>query len=80
MIDLVAFPAQQNVQPSIAEPASLMSKSLHPLAQRHIIGAKRLVAHRHPATAQNSARPPLAHPISSLEMGDSFPLGGGRYH
>lgn len=31
-------------------------------------------------TAQYSARPPLAHPIRSLEMGDSIPLGGGRYH
>src|SRR5690606_16405818 len=80
VVDLIAFPAEQHMQPSIAEPAAFMSDSLHPLAQRHIIGANRLVAHRHPATPQNSARPPLAHPILSLEMSDSLPLRGGRYH
>jgi hypothetical protein len=80
VIDLIPFPPQQDVQASIAEPSPLMGNGLHPLAQHNVIGPKRLVAHRHPATPQHSARPPLAHPIGSLEMGDSIPLGGGRYH
>src|SRR5690606_24166342 len=80
VIDLIPFPPQQDVQAPIAEPSPLVGNGFHPIAQHDVIGPKRLVAHRHPATSQYSARPPLAHPIGSLEMGDSIPLGGGRYH
>jgi hypothetical protein len=64
----------------VPEPSPLVGNGLHPIAHHDVIGPKRLVAHRHRATSQYSARPPLAHPIGSLEMGDSIPLGGGRYH
>jgi hypothetical protein len=51
MVDQMALAPEQHVQPAIAEPPTLMGNRLHPLTQHHIIGAKRLIAHRHPAAA-----------------------------
>jgi hypothetical protein len=78
VIDLIPFPPQQDVQPPIAEPSPLVGNGVYPIAQHDVIGPKRLVAHRHPTTSQYLVRPPLAHPIGSLEMGDSIPHGGGQ--
>ena len=33
----IALPAQQDVQPPVAEPPALMAKRLHPLAQHRIV-------------------------------------------
>ena len=80
VVDQVPLSPQQDVQPPIAEASSFMGDRLHPLAQSRIIDPDGLVAHRHPTTAQHPARPPLAHSKDLLEMGDSIPLDGGRYH
>src|SRR5690606_37122170 len=76
----VPLAPEQHMQASIAEPSALMGNRLHPLAQHDVVGSKRLIAHRHPAAAQDPARPPLAHPKRSLEMGDGISLGSGRHH
>jgi len=80
VVDQVALAPEQHMQPAITEPTAFMSDSLHPLAQRHIVGAKRPIAHCHPAATQHTARPPLAHSKRSLEMGDGISLGSGRHH
>jgi hypothetical protein len=68
---------EQHSQATMAEPSPLMGNGLHALAQGHVVGAKRPIAHRHPAAAQHSARPPLAHPERSLKMGDGISTGSG---
>src|SRR5690606_29817131 len=64
----------------IAEPSPLMRNGLHPIAQQVVIDPGGEVTHCNPTAHQHLARPPLAHPIDTLEMGDSIPLGSGRYH
>ena len=79
-VDHHALPAQQDVQASIAEPATLVGKRAQPLAKRGIVVPRGTVTHALAIGIDNTARPPLAHPMTRLEMSDRFPLGDGRHH
>src|SRR5665213_248130 len=69
-----------DVNAPIAEPTPLMGNRLHAITQVGIVSPHRLISHRHPATRQKLARPPLTHLMFSLEMSDGFSLGSGRHH
>src|SRR3546814_5122132 len=48
------------------------------LTQTGIIVPRGTVTHALAIGIDDTARPPLAHPVAGLEMSHSFPLGGGR--
>src|SRR3546814_17568988 len=79
-VDHHARPAQQDMQASITEPAALLRQLAQLLPNIGIVTTLRPVAHALPIGPCDTARPPLAHPMASLEMGDRFPLNGGRHH
>ena len=66
------------MQTTIAEPATLVGQFAQLLAQTGIIVPCGTVTHALAIGIDDTARPPFAHPVTYLEMGDSFPLGGGR--
>src|SRR3546814_20533918 len=68
------------MQASITEPAALLRQLAQLLPNIGIVTTLRPVAHALPIGPCDTARPPLAHPMASLEMGDRFPLNGGRHH
>src|ERR1700678_707776 len=80
MVHDKALPAQEDEQAAIAEAAAFSGQCHESFAQPGIVRPPRLVADRHPLTANCLARPPLAHLRGRLEMGDSFPLHSGRHH
>jgi hypothetical protein len=61
VVDHIAFLAQQHMQAPISKAPALMGNCLHPIPQIDIIYAAALIPHGHATTAQNCARPPLAH-------------------
>src|SRR5690606_7905479 len=77
-VDHHALPAQQDMQTPIAEPAPPGSQLAQLLSQFGIVGPRRAVAHALAIGIDDTARPPLAHPVTDPEMSHSFPLGGGR--
>src|SRR5579864_702921 len=80
VIDDKTLAPEEHEQAAITKTATLMRQSLQPLAQLRIVRPARTVTHRHPFAADHFARPPLAHLVIALQMRDSFPLHGGRYH
>src|SRR3546814_5835419 len=70
-VDHHALPAQQDVQASITEPAALLRQLAQLLPNIGIVTTLRPVAHALPIGPCDTARPPLAHPMASLEMGRS---------
>ena len=66
------------MQTAIAEPATLVGQLAQSLSQSGIVGPRRAVTHALAIDIDDTARPPLAHPVTDPEMGYSFPLGGGR--
>src|SRR3546814_11724169 len=70
----------QDMQASITEPAALLRQLAQLLPNIGIVTTLRPVAHALPIGPCDTARPPLAHPMASLAMGDRFPLNGGRHH
>src|SRR5215813_4217315 len=80
MVHDEALPSQQHVEPPIAEAPALMGESPQPLAQLGIQRPARTIPHRHPHTADDLARPPLAQLERRTYMSDSLSLGSGRHH
>src|SRR5690606_29656533 len=77
-VDHHALPAQQDVQTTIAEPPPLVRQLAQLLAKRGIIVPRRTITHALAIGIDDTAHPPLAHPVTGLEMSHSFPPGGGR--
>ena len=77
-VDHHALPAQQDMQTAIAEPATLVGQLAQLLTQASIIVPGGTVTHALAIGIDDTARPPLAHPVAGLEMSYSFPHGGGR--
>src|SRR5690606_32573654 len=77
-VDHHALPAQQDMETAIAEPPTLGGQLAQLLTKRGIIVPGGTVTHALAIGIDDTARPPLAHPMTGLEMSDSFPLGGGR--
>ncbi len=66
------------MQTAIAEPATLVGQLAQLLTQPGIIVPRGTVTHALAFGTDDTARPPLTHPVTSLEMRHSFPLRGGR--
>src|SRR3546814_16512336 len=66
------------MQASITEPAALLRQLAQLLPNIGIVTTLRPVAHALPIVPCDTARPPLAPPMASLEMGARFPLKGRR--
>ena len=79
-VDHHAFPARQDVQTTIAEPAPLVGQIAQPLAQAGILVLDGTIAHTFAISIDDTARPPLAYPMKCLEMCGRFPLRDGRHH
>ncbi len=77
-VDHHALPAQQNVQPATAEPATLVDQLAQLLAKRAVIVPGRTVMHALAIGIDDTARPPFAHPVVDLKMSHSFPHVGRR--
>jgi hypothetical protein len=77
-VDHHALPAQQDMQATIAEPASLVRQLAQLLAKLGIASPLGAISHALTVGSDHMARPPLAHPVTILEMINSFPLRGGR--
>ena len=89
----MAFVAQENMQPApngdcpaiACQPmdsrsAAVRREGAQPSPKVLIAGATRTVADHFAVRAYDPARPPLAHLMARLEMGDGLPLGGERHH
>jgi hypothetical protein len=77
-IQNVALGAQNNVQPSITEPALLGSQFPQAAAQGVVSRSTRSVADGPAIGLYQAARPALAHLADGYETDDSLALGGGR--
>jgi len=66
------------MQTAIAEPPPLVGQVAQLLSELGIIVPRGTVTHAPPIGINDTARPPFAHPVASLEMSNSFPLRGGR--
>ena len=60
MVHNEALPSQQHLEPPVAETTALTGESPQSLPQPGIPRPARTISHRHPHTADNPARPPLA--------------------
>ena len=60
MVHNEALPPQQHLEPPVAETTALTGESPQSLPQPGIPRPARTISHRHPHTADNPARPPLA--------------------
>lgn len=66
------------MQTPIAEPPSRVGQRAQLLAKRSVIVPRGTVTHALAISIDDTARPPCAHPMTGLEMSDSFALGCGR--
>ena len=78
-VDHHALPPQQDMQPAIAEPAALLRQLAQLRPKIGVIIPLRPVAHALPISADDTTRPPLAHPQDRLEPSDRLSLGSGRH-
>src|ERR1700712_2366936 len=78
-VDHHALPPQQDMQPAIAEPPALLRELAQLRPKIGIIIPLRSVAHALPISADNTTRPPLAHPQDRLETSDRLSLSSGRH-
>ena len=62
----------------VAEPPTLVGQLAQLLSQTGIIVPRGTVTHALAIGIDDTARPPLAHPVAGLEMSNSFALDGGR--
>src|SRR4051812_24916092 len=51
VVDQIAFPLEQNMQPSVAEAAALLGNRFHALTKAGVVSPGRLVSHGHAAAA-----------------------------
>jgi hypothetical protein len=68
------------LDPRIAKPPALRGDGLHGLPQLKVEGSDASIPDTRAINLKSFTRPPPAHPMVRLEMGESIPLGGGRYH
>ena len=66
------------MQTPIAEPAALFNQLAQLLAKLSVIVPRGTATHALVIGIDDTARLPFAHPMTGLEMSNSFPLGGGR--
>src|SRR5690606_34314919 len=63
-VDHHPLPAQQDMQTAIAEPAALVGQLAQLLAKRSVIVPRGTVTHALAIGIDDTARPPLAHPVA----------------
>jgi hypothetical protein len=76
----MTFSPQQDMQPLIAEAASLARQRPQALAQIGIVWSAVAIPDGGSLRSDNATRPPLAHLVMLHKDRNGFAPSGGRYH
>ncbi|KZX53883.1 hypothetical protein A3711_02785 [Erythrobacter sp. HI00D59] len=77
-VDQHAISAQQDVLTAITEPPPLVGQLAQLLAKLGVIVPRGTVTHALMIGIDDTACPPLAHPLAVLKKSNSLPLRDGR--